>query len=375
MYRVTLRVLICIAILVGVVFSVTACNREPAPLPAETAVQTVPTQPETLPPTEETQPATEEPTVPATEAQPEIFTLTFAGDCTLGTNEGMYYAPWGFIKLVGEDYGYPFRNVMAYFGTDDFTMVNLEGPLCDSGNPVVKKHTFHGPTDYVRILTENSVEAVTLANNHTLDYGKKGYESTIATLDGAAMPYVKENESLLITTERGLTIGIYAAWYNTWDMEDLKEEVAQLRENGAQIVVYAVHWGTEGSYRPEPNQVNLAHEIIDAGVDIIYGSHPHVLQSIEAYNGGIIYYSLGNFAFGGNMYPDDLDTAIVQQQVIRWPDGTVELGELTRIPCSVSSMEVRNNFQPTPLEPGTEAYDRVLSKLDGSFTGPNLRVS
>ena len=75
------------------------------------------------------------------------------------------------------------------------------------------------------------------------------------------------------------------------------------------------------------------------------------------------------------MYPKDLDTAILQQQVIRYADGTVELGTLTRIPCSVSSIEVRNNFQPTPFEMGTEGYDRVLAKLDGSFTGPNLQVS
>ena len=372
MNRITLYFLIPVLLIAGIVFSVTACSREApeAVVPSMEPVQTVPGE-ETLPP--ETEAPTEPATVP-TEAPPEVFTLTFAGDCTLGTNPGMYYAPWGFIKLVGEDYGYPFRNVLDYFENDDFSMVNLEGPLCDTGNPVVKKHTFRGPTAYVNILTQNSVEAVTLANNHTLDYGPNGYESTLATLDAAAMPYVAENSSLLITTERGLTIGIYAAWYNTWDMEDLKAEVAALREQGAELIIYAVHWGTEGSYRPEPHQVEMAHEIIDAGVDIIYGSHPHVLQSIEEYNGGIIYYSLGNFAFGGNMYPKDLDTAVLQQEVIRYADGTVELGQLTRIPCSVSSIEIRNNFQPTPFAAGTEDYDRVLSKLDGTFTGPNLRV-
>lgn len=370
MNRMTLRILIAILLLAGLAVSAASCSREPV---QETAPTVPPTAAaETLP--METQPSTE-PTTQPTEPEPEVFTLTFAGDCTLGTNPGMYYAPWGFVQTVGEDYGYPFQNVLSYFENDDFSMVNLEGPLCDSGNPVVKKHTFRGPTSYVNILTQNSVEAVTLANNHTLDYGPNGYESTLATLDAAAMPYVAENTSLLITTERGLTIGIYAAWYNTWDMEDLKTEVAALREQGAELIVYAVHWGTEGSYRPEPHQVELAHEIIDAGVDIIYGSHPHVLQNVEEYNGGIIYYSLGNFAFGGNMYPKDLDTAVLQQQVIRYADGTVELGQLTRIPCSVSSIEIRNNFQPTPFAEGTEDYDRVMSKLDGTFTGPNLQVS
>ena len=113
---------------------------------------------------------------------------------------------------------------------------------------------------------------------------------------------------------------------------------------------------------------------IDAGADIVFGTHPHVLQPIEYYADGVIYYSLGNFSFGGNGAPDDYDTALLQQEVIRQPDGTVELGELTRIPACISSIPERNNFQPTPMEPGSEAYDRVLSKLDGSFAGPNLKI-
>ena len=102
---------------------------------------------------------TEETTV-STETEPaeERFLLTFVGDCTFGTSPSNYYAGVGFIKTVGEDYDHPFRNVMPYFENDEATFANLEGPLTDSGNPVQKKHTFRGPTDYVRILTENSVE-------------------------------------------------------------------------------------------------------------------------------------------------------------------------------------------------------------------------
>ena len=111
---------------------------------------------------------------------------------------------------------------------------------------------------------------------------------------------------------------------------------------------------------------------IDAGANIVWGHHPHVLQPIEEYNGGIIYYSLGNFAFGGNSVPKDHDTAVLQQEIIREPDGSIHLGKLTIIPCSVSSIKERNNFQPTPYEEGSEEYKRVLSKLDGTYGGPNL---
>ena len=121
--------------------------------------------------------------------------------------------------------------------------------------------------------------------------------------------------------------------------------------------------------------MDQAHDAIDSGVDIVYGHHPHVLQRIEEYNDGIIYYSLGNFCFGGNQQPPDLDTAILQQQVIRHPDGAVELGELTIIPASISSIPVKNNYQPTPYEEGSEEYQRVLDKLSGGYEGVQLNVS
>ncbi len=374
----TVVVVLALVLLAEIIWVTSLANREEETLQAPSTTEAVPTtvvsteattQPPATVPVETTAPTT----APTTEPQPEVFTLTFAGDCTFGSTMANWYAPYGFILTVGDNYDYPFQNVLEYFENDDFTMVNLEGPLCDEGNPVQKKHTFHGPTSYVNHLTENSIEAVTIANNHSYDYGKNGYTSTVQALEGAGVPYVAENSSTIVTTESGLTIGIYAAVYNTWDMEDMRQEIAVLVEE-AELVIYAVHWGTEGSYRPVKSQVDLAHELIDMGVDIIYGSHPHVLQNVEEYNGGIIYYSLGNFCFGGNLYPQDLDSAVLQQTVIREPDGTVHLGELTMIPCSVSSVPIRNNFQPTPFEEGTEDYERAMSKLTGTFKGYNLTV-
>ena len=309
-----------------------------------------------------------------TEAQPERFLLTFAGDCTLGSNPVNYYADFGFIKTVGEDYGYPFRNVIGYFEADDFTMVNLEGALCDEGNPVPKRFNFRGPTAYTAILTGSSVEAVTIANNHAMDYGERGYASTREALDSAGIPYVERDGSRLVTTDNGLTIGLYGMVYYKLDVEKMVEGIQSLKEQGAEIVIVAPHWGIEYTYRPTQEQQQVAHAAIDAGADIVFGTHPHVLQPIEVYGDGVIYYSLGNFSFGGNGAPDDYDTALLQQEIIRQPDGTIALGQLTRIPACISSIPERNNFQPTPMEPGSEGYDRVLRKLDGSFDGPNLKI-
>ncbi len=322
----------------------------------------------------ETEAPTTEPTTVPTEPPEEHFQLTFTGDCTFGANPVNYYAGYGFIKTVGEDYSYPFRNVISWFENDECSFINLEGPLTDEGNPVQKKHTFKGPTAYVQIMTDNSVEAVTIANNHSQDYGQLGYDSTVATLQQAGIPFVERDGSCVFTTENGLKIGMYAAVYYVLDTEVITAGIAALKEQGCDLVIFAPHWGVEGTYRPTADQVELAHAAIDAGADIVWGSHPHVLQPIECYNGGIIYYSLGNFSFGGNGYPRDYDTALLQQEVIRSADGTVTLGELTVVPASVSSIPERNDYQPTPYESGTEAYDRVLRKLDGSWNGPNLPI-
>ena len=337
-----------------------------------------PTVPATDAPTEEpTQAPTEPPTEPPTEAPtepPEVsYLFSFAGDCTLASDPGNYASPHGFIQTVGTDYGYPFRNVVDYFRNDDFTIINLESVLADQGYAASKLFTFRGPVAYTEIMTGSSVEAVTLANNHTQDYGKAGYESTTQALTDAGIWFVEENKTQLLTTESGLTIGLYADAFQ-FSTAEIEKNVKALRDQGAEIVICAFHWGTEGSYRATADQKRFAHAAIDAGADVVYGHHPHVLQPIEEYNGGYIFYSLGNFSFGGNNFPKDLDSAIVQLEVIRREDGTVELGKLELIPVSISSMKNQNNFQPTPYEEGTKEYDRVLSKLDGTFTGPNLVV-
>lgn len=345
--------------------------RTEAPEPAQTAA--APTTEATQAP--ETQPAAEPTTVPTTQPLPERFVLTFAGDCTLGSDPQHYGVKYSLIHTVGEDYDYPFRNVAEYFKNDDFTIVNLEGVLTEStsGRNSSALFTFRGPTAYTQILTGSSVEAVTLANNHTMDYGKQGYESTKEALTAAEVTYVEKDGTALYTTGSGLTIGLYAAAFSL-DTAGMRQAVADLRAQGAEIVIAAVHWGNEGQYRPTNEQKQRAYAMIDAGVDIVYGSHPHVLQPIEEYGDGIIYYSMGNFCFGGNNYPRDLDSVVLQQEVIREPDGSVRLGELTRIPCSVSSLPVQNNFQPTPYEEGSDPYQRVLDKLSGAWKGADLVV-
>ena len=321
-------------------------------------------EPETEP--EETQPE-------ETEPAEQRYVLTFAGDCTLGSTAAKAKSSGSFIQTIGENYEFPFANVVNYFKEDDFTIVNLEGPLTETGTAAQKTFAFKGPTAYTQILTSSSVEAVTLANNHAEDYGQEGYKNTIKALNEAGVSYVEKNNTTLLVTESGLKIGLYAGSFD-FSKSDIVSDIGLLRQQGAEIVICAFHWGVEGAYRPNSTQEYFGRAAIEAGADIVYGSHPHVLQKVEKYQDGYIFYSLGNFSFGGSTFPQDYDSAILQMEVIRDEDGVVSLGELTMIPVSISSMKNQNNYQPTPLEEGSAAYKRVISKLDGSFKGPDLKV-
>ena len=327
-------------------------------LPTETAAPT-----ETVAPTEPTE----------TQPKEQRYTLSFTGDCTLGSIATNWNNSNHFIKTIGENYDYPFDNVREYFEQDDFTIINLEGPLTDtSSGAASKRFSFRGPTAYTQIMTGSSVEAVTLANNHAEDYGKAGYESTTKVLSEAGITFVEKNKTALHTTESGLVIGLYAAAFD-FDTKDIEKDLASLRSQGAEIIICAFHWGEEGHYRPDGTQQKVAKAAIDAGADVVYGHHPHVLQPVEQYGSGYIFYSLGNFSFGGAALPQDYDTVLLQLDVIRDENGKVSLGELTAIPCTYRNSEGHNSFQPTPLEEGTE-YDRIMKKLGGTFTGGNLTV-
>ena len=332
---------------------------EPATVPEETVETTE----------EVTEDATEESTEPPTEAPTEkddhFFTLTFVGDCTLGSTAANWEYESSFVQVVGEDYDYPFAKVVDIFENDDFTLANLEGPLTEVGAPLEKQFVFRGLPAYTQILTGSSVEAVTLANNHALDYGFEGRGATKEVLAEAGVAHGAREESFLYTTESGLTIGVYCDDF-AFDKAHITDSIAQLRAQGAEIIVCAFHWGQEQMYEPAQNEIDWGHIAIDAGADIVAGHHPHVLQPIEYYKNGVIFYSLGNFSFGGNANPTDTDTVILQQEVFRGPDGVVNLGSLNVIPCSVSSVQGRNNFQPMPLEEGSEAYNRVMQKLFGA---------
>ena len=364
--RKTLKILLvlCLLLLVAELgFAAYLMTRKP-----EQNIQWVPATvtPETTIP-ETTMPATTEPP-----GISEYFTLTFTGDFTPGCMPGQFQNPKAYVGTVGDDYEYPFAYMRGFFENDDFTFLNLEVVLgLNVGKQAGKTFVFSGPEEYVQIMTSSSVEAVTLANNHSEDFGPEGYENTKRILEEHSIAYVEEDKTAVFITETGLRIGLYADSFD-FSEDDIQQSIAALREQGAELIVCAFHWGTEGAYSHNDKQERYAHAAIDAGAHIVVGNHPHVLQDMEFYNGGVIFYSLGNFSFGGNDHPKDYDSAIIQAQIVREPDGTVRTGGIVIVPISISSAADRNNYQPIPYPEDSEGFRRVTEKLGGTYTGPDV---
>lgn len=374
--------LLLIVILVGTLYlRLNQSRLDPIAVPAETATPS-PNETEVVPsmvPNAEPIPApTPEPTpTPTPEPTPELFTISVIGDETLTTHQNLSdESEYSYAGRMNGDYSYPFSNTVQYFENDEFTITNLECTLADERMYSDQTFYFRAPTANAQILTEGGVDFVTTANNHTLDFGQAGVVATQKALEEYGIAYGTEDSYQIVTTEHGLRIGVYCAGQDTAPNADKATSAIQLmKAENPDFIICAFHWGIELS-PVTAAQMNVGRACIDAGANLIFGCHPHCLQPIEEYNGGIILYSMGEFSFGGSTAPKDRDTAIFQITLIRDPDGTVSVDSWKAIPCCVSSRPVYegytldnyNDFCPTPYEEGSEDYERVLGKLDGTYT-------
>lgn len=302
----------------------------------------------------------------ATVSSPVSLTLSVVGDCTLGTDETFDYDTS--LNAYYENYGadYFLQNVKDIFSTDDLTIANFEGTLTDSDEREDKTFAFKAPASYASILTGGSVEAVNTANNHSHDYGEQSFDDTLAALDDAGIVHFGYDETAVMDV-KGIKVGlvgIYELYDHLEREQQLKDNIAKVKADGAQLIVVIFHWGNETETVPDSNQTTLGRIAIDEGADLVCGHHPHVLQGIETYKGRNIVYSLGNFCFGGNSSPSDMDTMIYQQTFTIDANGVKKDNVTNIIPCSISSAayDGYNNYQPTPAE-GDETT-RILGKIN-----------
>lgn len=287
------------------------------------------------------------------------ITITAVGDCTLGGDipTGAYKSFASYYDKYGPDYF--FANVRELFASDDLTIVNLEGPLTTSEKIRGRKFNFRGLPEYVSILSGSSVEICNVANNHALDFGMDGLLETADVLESADIG-VSGFGRMYYTDVKGVRVG--SLGFTEWDFtqKQIETAVRTAREN-CDLLIVSIHWGEEGSHTATSAQKRLGRAIVDAGADVVLGTHSHVYGGVELYNGKYIVYSLGNFCFGGNRNPRDKDCMIFQQTFRLSADGAVEDAGINLIPARVSSSDSTNDFQPKIL--GAEAGQKLLNKI------------
>lgn len=308
-------------------------------------------------------------------------TISFAGDCTFAyfnetDKDNMFPA----VYRKSGSLTYPLDLTKNVFGADDLTMVNLEGTLTDTRKHRDKTFYFRGEPEYVNILTNSSVEAVTVENNHSFDYLEDGYADTLSNLKKAGVRYTGLYSPATIDVNGYhvvmLSLSMVSTYYKPEYQATIESDIKKYRSDDKTIIIVNLHWGVETSGTPEKWQIEAAHSMIDAGADMIIGHHPHVLQGIEQYKGHYIVYSLGNFSFGGNSAAASPSTVIFRASFNE--DGAGNLTtRVSVVPCyTTSSGSTVNNFRPTPLfgNQGQGVVDRLLSlsgRLDGGITQIN----
>lgn len=301
------------------------------------------------------------------------ITLSFAGDMVLAAYEGQPGKGTFEEYVQNNSYDYFLSKVAHIFKNDDFTFTNLENVMSDSTDlqKKVKDYSpafwFKSDTERIKILSESGVEGVTLNNNHTFDYGERGFRETANAVENAGMQY-GYNDKIMYFEKQGFKISVVcvALWYsgNTKNAVNLLN--AAKENSDYQIILF--HGGTEKVHNPDKFKVDAAHALVDAGADLVVGSHPHVLQPKEVYNGVEIIYSLGNFCYGGSRYPENR-TIIYQMTLDINEEKQLVKSSSQIIPCYVHTGKSTSNFQPAIVE--DEAIkQQILSFMNGEIESP-----
>ncbi|MFO0618344.1 MAG: CapA family protein [Polyangiaceae bacterium] len=291
------------------------------------------------------------------------LTLSAVGDCTLADPYGSDKAPGSFHRMfddTGGDLARPFSGVHDILASDDLTIANFEGTLGTHAGRTDVAFAFRGRPAFASMLPAGSVELVNLANNHSGDCGPLGVVDTQKALEDAGVGWFGLGK-VDVRTVRG--IEVVNLGY-TGGREEVKGQVqADVRryKKPGNLVLVSFHWGIEGSHAINSVQINLGHAAIDAGADLVIGTHPHVLQGIEEYKGKKILYSLGNFVFGGNARPGEWESMIYRTR-FALEDGVItRVAEDELIPVQVSGSRTQNDFRPVVLE--GELKEKVLANV------------
>ena len=350
-------------------------TEEPVAQPVETAAPAAVTQGSsallyTLAPSQPTVPAivptaapepTAEPVAEAPAKDPNSVTLSFVGDCSIGDSAQYTTAKSSYHTCINQNgYAWPFSLVHDYLANDDLTVANLEVVFTTRTRHQDKMYYLKGDPSFVNVLTDGSIEMVNTVNNHCMDFMNEGYVDSLATLDSAGVKHfgtinpglANPHDDLGLVDVNGIMFGFVGWSYpQEYDLRNISNRILQLKSQGAEVVVVSLHWGRETYMTPESWQNSFARNVLDAGADLVWGHHPHVIQPIAIYGGKPILFSTGNFTFG-TMSDVNPATGIFQLTYEKTAAGPA-LKELKVIPCTTQKSP---DFRPKEL---TEQKDRL----------------
>lgn len=245
----------------------------------------------------------------------ESLQLVFVGDIMLDR----------YIRTVSNRRGQDFLihdSIRGLLKEGDMVIGNLEGPITDEPSQSetsrvgeAKNYHFTFPVTSAQFLERSGIRTVNLGNNHILNFGEEGATKTESYLQASGIKYfgspLADNERISYQEIKGIKIALVN--YNEFLYQGKEKTLADLASVKTQvdIVVLYAHWGAEYEGVAEDTRV-LAHQFIEAGADLIMGSHPHVIQESEEYQGKRIYYSLGNFIFDQYFSPETKEGLLVQ---------------------------------------------------------------
>jgi len=284
----------------------------------------------------------------------ETVSIVAAGDVMLGS--------WVQNVILENGWDYPFRNIDSILTRADIVFANLEAPFGTKDSAAFEKtYTFQVAPDLVKVLTAGKINVVSVANNHILDFGVEDLFETMTLLNQNNIQYSGAGKNLpearqparMEAKGKKIAVACYSLtfpeefWatdttagtcfpFDTFFYDDLRKFKV---END--LVIVSFHWGGELLQYPKPYQLELAHNAIKVGADLVIGHHPHVVQGIELYRGKMIVYSLGNYIFGS------YSESVKESMLLKFYFGTNGLSACKIYPLNVYNKEVE--FQPQLL--------------------------
>ncbi len=340
------------------------------------------------------------------------ITITFTGDVTLGGEEWLAGEETSFASLYEKNGPeYFLKNFADFFAEDDLTVINLEGVLTDDDTlPPVQQGKngsffFKGRTEYVNVLTAASVEAASIANNHTYDYGEQGLRDTIATLENAGIEWFGTHDRHTTDTERflfyekdGVTICLMSLYWDDYlqGKKDgcgafLADEIERIKTSGeADAVIAILHGGQEyGRHRTNPQKV-FTKMAFGAGADLVICHHAHVVMGMDVIDNRSAFYSLGNFCFGGNKnayqkkgskVQDAAPALIVRAELTFDDEGNYKGQQMTLYPVQTTSVDrpadstedQPNDYQPKFITGPLGAHVLHLMQIDMNYVLKNAQ--